>query len=95
MVWKVYLLRCCDGSLYCGVTKDVEARVSTHNAGKGAKYTRSRLPVELVAVSPDLGKRRAFQFEYHVKQLPAGQKRAAVLQARGVGGVERKSSANE
>ncbi len=80
MVWKVYLLRCCDGSLYCGVTKDVEARVATHNAGRGAKYTRSRLPVKVVAVSPDLTKRQAFQFEYHVKQLPAGQKCVAVLQ---------------
>jgi putative endonuclease len=88
MVWKVYLLRCCDGSLYCGVTKDVEARVATHNAGRGAKYTRSRLPVEVVAVSPDLEKRRAFQFEYHVKRLPASQKCAAVLQGKGAGGVD-------
>jgi len=79
MIWKVYLLECCDGSLYCGVTKNVEARVATHNAGRGAKYTRSRLPVGLVAVSPDFTKRQAFQFEYHVKQLPASKKRERVL----------------
>ncbi|MCP4114450.1 MAG: GIY-YIG nuclease family protein [Desulfobacteraceae bacterium] len=85
MVWKVYLLRCCDGSLYCGVTKDVDARVATHSAGKGAKYTRSRLPVRLVAVSPGLAKRQAFQFEYRVKKLPAGRKCAAVLQGAGGG----------
>ena len=42
----VYLLRCADGTLYCGWTTDLAARVKTHNSGKGAKYTRSRLPVE-------------------------------------------------
>ena len=44
----VYLLRCADGSLYCGWTTDLAVRVETHNRGKGAKYTRSRLPVKLV-----------------------------------------------
>ena len=45
--WKIYILRCCDGSLYTGITTDLEKRVTAHNAGKGAKYTRSRRPVEL------------------------------------------------
>ncbi len=45
--WHVYLLRCVDGSLYTGITNDVPARLAAHNAGKGAKYTRSRLPVAL------------------------------------------------
>ena len=44
----VYLLRCSDGMLYCGRTTDLTARVKAHNSGKDAKYTRSRLPVELV-----------------------------------------------
>lgn len=44
----VYILRCADGSLYTGWTNDLEKRVKTHNAGKGAKYTKTRLPVELV-----------------------------------------------
>ena len=44
----VYILRCSDGSLYTGWTTDLEARVKTHNSGKGAKYTRSRLPATLV-----------------------------------------------
>lgn len=79
MIWKVYLLECCDSSLYCGVTKNIKVRVATHNAGRGSKYTRSRLPVRLVAVSPDFTKRQAFQFEYHVKQLPASKKRERVL----------------
>ena len=44
----VYIVRCADGTLYTGYTKDVAARVDVHNTGKGAKYTRSRLPVTLV-----------------------------------------------
>lgn len=46
--WKLYMLRCVDGSLYTGITTDVDKRITAHNAGKGAKYTRSRRPVELV-----------------------------------------------
>lgn len=79
MIWKVYLLKCNDGSLYCGVAKDVAARVATHNSGKGAKYTRSRLPVTIAAVSPDFAKRQAFQLEYRVKRLPAHKKRDIIL----------------
>ena len=48
MKYYVYLLRCSDGSLYTGYTDDVERRLAVHQSGKGAKYTRSRLPVELV-----------------------------------------------
>ena len=46
--WHVYMLRCKDGSLYTGITVDIEKRVAVHNSGKGAKYTRSKLPVVLV-----------------------------------------------
>ncbi|WP_177419243.1 GIY-YIG nuclease family protein [endosymbiont of Lamellibrachia barhami] len=46
--WHVYILKCCDGSLYTGIAKDVAARVKKHNSGQGAKYTRSRLPVDLL-----------------------------------------------
>ncbi|MBS1149624.1 MAG: Excinuclease subunit-like protein, partial [Myxococcaceae bacterium] len=46
--WSVYIVRCCDGSLYTGVSNDVPARVQRHNDGKGARYTRSRRPVALV-----------------------------------------------
>jgi len=46
--WKLYILRCRDGSLYTGITTDLEKRVATHNSGKGAKYTRGRCPLELV-----------------------------------------------
>lgn len=46
--WKLYILRCGDGSLYTGVTTDVEKRLQAHRTGKGAKYTRGRGPLELV-----------------------------------------------
>ena len=52
--WKLYILRCRDGSLYTGITTDVEKRFAAHNAGKGAKYTRGRGPWELV-YSEDCG----------------------------------------
>jgi UV DNA damage endonuclease len=46
-IWFVYILRCADGSLYTGITKDMEARLKRHNAGTASRYTRSRLPVEV------------------------------------------------
>lgn len=47
-IWKLYILRCRDGSLYTGITTDVEKRLEAHRSGKGAKYTRGRGPLELV-----------------------------------------------
>ena len=70
MVWEVYLVRCSDNSLYCGITKDVKTRIALHNAGKGSKYTKSRKPVELVAISRKMTKSDALKLEYQVKQLP-------------------------
>ena len=67
-IWKVYLVKCADNSLYCGIAKDVSVRVLKHNAGKGAKYTRSRLPVELVAVSDEMSKSEALKLEYYIKK---------------------------
>src|SRR5258706_211662 len=49
--WIVYLLRCCDGTLYCGITNDLPRRLGAHGRG-GVKYTRGRLPVEVVYVEP-------------------------------------------
>jgi len=72
--WVVYLVRCSDASLYCGVTNDVEKRLVAHNSGKGARYTRSRMPVEMVGVSPPMTKSEALKLERHIKQMPAGQK---------------------
>ncbi|SDK73082.1 putative endonuclease [Maridesulfovibrio ferrireducens] len=74
--WYVYLLRCKDNSLYCGVTTDPKRRLKEHNNGgnKGAKYTRARLPVEIETVEPLPDKKSAYKLEYAVKQKPAAQK---------------------
>jgi predicted GIY-YIG superfamily endonuclease len=74
-VATVYLLRCADGTLYCGWTVDVERRLAAHNAGKASRYTRSRLPVELAwsAAQPD--RAAAMREEIRIKRLPAAHKR--------------------
>lgn len=72
--WRVYLVRCADRSLYCGVARDVERRVAQHNRGRGAKYTRSRLPVEIAALSPPMSKGEALKLEYRIKRLPSDRK---------------------
>ncbi|MFW5499002.1 MULTISPECIES: GIY-YIG nuclease family protein [unclassified Maridesulfovibrio] len=72
--WYVYLLRCSDNSLYCGVTTDPERRLEEHNSGKGAKYTRCRLPVEFEAYESFPDKRAAYRAEYSVKRKRAAQK---------------------
>jgi putative endonuclease len=74
MAWRVYLLRCADDSLYCGISKDLEKRIAQHNAGKGAKYTRARLPVKLVGASEELSQSDALKLEHAVKRQPAGRK---------------------
>ncbi len=70
----VYLLRCADGSLYCGWTTDLERRVRVHNSGKGAKYTRSRLPVELVYWETFEDRTQALSREWHLKRLSREEK---------------------
>jgi putative endonuclease len=82
MEWKVYLVRCADNSLYCGITNNLDGRIEKHNAGKGARYTQSRLPVELVAVSRGLSKSEALRLEHHIKQQPATKKIEALSRGR-------------
>jgi len=77
--WQVYLLRCADKTMYCGITTDIARRIEKHNAGKGAKYTGSRLPVTLVAAGRGLSKSDAL--ERCIKRAPAGKK-IALLQRR-------------
>jgi putative endonuclease len=72
--WKVYILRCCDGSLYTGITIDVTRRVGEHNSGKGAKYTRSRRPVELVYQEDCEDHSHALRRELEIKALPRERK---------------------
>lgn len=73
-MYYVYLLRCADGTLYTGFTNNLARRLTAHNAGKGAKYTRSRLPVDLVYWENFSNKSSALRREYAIKQLPRRQK---------------------
>ena len=72
----VYLVRCADGSLYAGWTDDLEERLRVHNAGRGAKYTRSRLPVELVYREWQPDRSAALQREAQIKRMSRAQKLA-------------------
>ena len=72
--YYIYMLRCADGSLYTGWTTDPEKRAAAHNAGKGAKYTRSRRPVELVYSEAFDDKIAAQRREYAIKQLSRREK---------------------
>lgn len=70
----VYILRCGDGSLYTGWTNDLARRVRMHREGRGAKYTRAHLPVELVHTEEFETKEQAMAREYEIKQLTREQK---------------------
>lgn len=73
--WKLYILRCGDGSLYTGITTDVEARLEAHRTGKGAKYTRGRGPLEVVYTEQCASKSDALKRERQIKALPKEEKR--------------------
>jgi predicted GIY-YIG superfamily endonuclease len=75
----VYLLRCADGSLYCGWTTDLERRLAAHRAGTASRYTRTRLPVELVYTREFATRSEAMREEVRIKALPAAQKRGLCL----------------
>lgn len=72
--WFVYILRCGDGSLYTGISTDVEHRVATHNAGRGARYTRPRLPVTVVHVERKRSRSTALKREAAIKALSRAEK---------------------
>lgn len=69
MTYFVYMVRCVDGSYYSGCTNDVQRRERIHNAGKGAKYTRSRRPVQVVYQEACPDRSAALRREYALKQL--------------------------
>jgi putative endonuclease len=77
----VYLLRCADGTLYCGWTVDLEQRLAAHNAGRASRYTRSRLPVELAWSRPLPDRTAARREEARIKSLPRAEKLALVAAA--------------
>lgn len=73
-----YILECADGTLYCGWTNNLEKRVSDHNAGKGAKYTKSRRPVVLKYYETFGTKQEAMRREWAVKQLSRKEKQELI-----------------
>ena len=72
--WYVYVVRCADGSLYTGISTDVPARVAAHNAGRGARYTRSRRPVELLHTETKRSQSTALKREAAIKAWPRARK---------------------
>ena len=74
MSWVCYLVLCSDDTLYCGITNDIDARLTAHNTGVGAKYTRGRIPVQLVHVESCPDKSNALKRELKIKRLPRAQK---------------------
>jgi len=77
---NAHVVRCANGSLYTGYTKDIEARIAAHNEGKGGRCTRAHRPVELIVSWSFATKREALQTEYRIKQLPRPKKLELVQQ---------------
>lgn len=75
-LWFLYLLECADGSIYTGITTDIEARFMAHQMGKGARYTRAHPPIKILGSVSYPDRSSASKAEYRVKQLSATQKRA-------------------
>lgn len=72
--WFVYLVKCSDSTLYTGITNNLNKRIDTHNQGKGAKYTRTRVPVALIKSFEFNSKSEALKEEYKIKQLSRYEK---------------------
>lgn len=76
--WWVYLIRCGDDTLYCGMARDVDRRLEQHRAGRGARYTRGRGPLAVVYREPCADRAAALVREHAVKQLSRAAKEALV-----------------
>jgi putative endonuclease len=81
MAWTVYLARCADGSFYTGITTNPRRRLAQHNAGRGAAYTRSRLPVTLVYAESVTDRAGALRREHAIRQLTRAEKERLAYQS--------------
>lgn len=88
--WWVYLLRCADGSLYCGIALDVELRLAAHNAGKGARYTAGRGPCEVVHREGPYAQGDALRRELAIKSLTRAEKSEMIAKPRARSRASRK-----
>ena len=77
--WFVYILRCADGTFYTGITNDLDRRFKMHSNGKGARYTRTRRPLELIYQETLKSRTRALVRECQVKALPRKSKEALIV----------------
>jgi predicted GIY-YIG superfamily endonuclease len=80
--WLVYLLRCRDGSLYTGITNDLDRRLKAHATGTASRYTRSRLPVTLAHTEPQPSKSAALKREAAIKRLRRAEKERLIASGR-------------
>ena len=81
-MWYLYILRCGDGTLYTGITTDVEKRLEAHRAGKGAKYTRGRSPLEVVYREECATHSDALKRELEIKRLTRAEKEEMIEKSR-------------
>lgn len=79
--WLVYILRCRDNTLYTGITNNIEKRLISHNDGAASRYTRTRLPVKLMAASSNMSKAEALRLEIKIKKQPRNKKLDALAAA--------------
>jgi putative endonuclease len=77
--WSMYILKCRDGTLYTGITNDIEHRLEMHKSGAASKYTRCRLPVKIVHHEPCRGRVDALKKEYEIKQLSRTEKESYII----------------
>jgi putative endonuclease len=80
--WVVYILRCSDGSLYTGITTNIQRRLEAHRNGKGAKYFRGRQPVEILYTEPCANRSAASSREAQIKRMPRREKLELVSRNR-------------
>lgn len=78
ILWFVYIALCSDGTFYTGIAKDVQKRIQKHNAGRGAKYTKTRLPIQLLIQSQGFSHGDALRHERAIKALPKERKLKAL-----------------
>ncbi len=76
--WRLYVLLCKDGTLYCGITNDLKRRIAQHEAGKGARYTRGRGPLKLLRSWPQPNHSAALKAEFAFKRLSRQAKNALI-----------------
>ena len=81
-MYYIYILKCCDNTLYTGYTNDLDKRLVTHNAGKGAKYTARRLPVELVYSESFDNQNDAMSREWHIKHDMTREEKIALINSK-------------